>query len=248
MKQGPPDADDTESPEGVGREVFDHYAPGYEQSVDSSIAFTGRDASFFAERKVELLVRLQRERGLDLRDAALLDVGCGTGTTDRLLASQVRTLCGVDISEEMLVMARRNVPAAQFRSYDGTTLPFGEGSFDVVVAICALHHVPPADQEHFVSELHRVARPGGLIAIFEHNPVNPLTRRAVRGCEFDVGVELLSAGRVKRLFEASGAKVLRRDFLLFTPLGGRVGASVDWWLRRIPLGGQHAVTAEAVHP
>jgi ubiquinone/menaquinone biosynthesis C-methylase UbiE len=245
VTQVPPGVDDEGSPEGVRREVFDHFAPGYEQLVDGSIAFTGRDASFFAERKVELLARLQRMRGLDLRDASLLDVGCGTGTTDRLLDGQVRTLCGVDISEEMLVMARKNVPEAEFRSYDGTTLPFDSGSFDVVVAICALHHVPPADREHFVGELHRVARPGGLIAIFEHNPANPLTRRAVRGCEFDVGVELLSAGTVKRLLAASGAKVLRGDYLLFTPLGGSVGANVDWWLRRIPLGGQHAVTAEA---
>jgi len=248
MTPEPPRAADVDGIEGVGDNVFDRHGSEYEQLVDRSIAFTGRSASFFARRKVDLLRRIQLERGQDLRDAALLDVGCGTGTTDRHLVGEVRTLHGVDISEGMLAMARQNVPGAHFLSYDGTTLPFDRATFDVVVAICALHHVPPAEREHFVAELTRVTRPGGLVAIFEHNPTNPLTRRAVRRCELDVGVELLSAGEVKQLLGASGAEVLGCHYLLFTPFGGRLGASLDQWLSPIPIGGQHAVTAEAIHP
>ncbi len=248
MKRGQSSADTgAESTQGIGGETFDRHASGYERAVDKSIAFTGRDASFFAGRKVDLLKQLQWERGLDLSNATLLDVGCGTGTTDRHLVRQVRTLHGVDIAEEMLGIARQHVPDAHFQLYDGMTLPFDVGTFDVVVAICALHHVPPPERNHFVAELNRVARSGGLIAIFEHNPANPFTRLAVRGCELDAGVELLSAGKVKRLLAAAGARVLGSDYLLFTPFGGRVGAALDRWLRPIPLGGQHAVTAEAVH-
>ena len=105
---------DRPSSKDVAGEGFDRYASGYEQLVDKSIAFTGRDASFFAKRKVDLLRQLQQARGLDLSDATLLDVGCGTGTTDQHFAGQVRTLYGVDISEEMLVMARQNVPGHTF--------------------------------------------------------------------------------------------------------------------------------------
>jgi SAM-dependent methyltransferase len=114
-----------------------------------------------------------------------------------------------------------------------------------VIAICVLHHVPVPDQPRFLAEIHRVTVPGGLIAIFEHNPNNPLTRRAVRGCELDLGVILLSAGDVERLLADVGAGLVGHEYFLFTPLGGRLGATVDRWFRRIPLGGQHVVLAAA---
>ena len=97
---------------------------------------------------------------------------------------RVSALHGVDISEEMLASARRGVPGATFKCYDGKTLPFTTGSFDVVIGICVLHHVPLSEQLSFVREMDRVAAPDGLLVIFEHNPANPLTRREVRGCEF----------------------------------------------------------------
>jgi ubiquinone/menaquinone biosynthesis C-methylase UbiE len=227
------------------REDFDLHAATYEEAVDRSISFTGRDSAFFAKRKMELLRRILATRGHDLSQAAVLDVGCGTGTTDRYLVSQVRTLHGVDLAPQMLNEARRNVPDAQFSQYDGRTLPFASDSFDVVIAICVLHHVPVPDQPRFLAEIHRVTVPGGLIAIFEHNPNNPLTRRAVRGCELDLGVILLSAGDVERLLADVGAGLVGHEYILFTPLGGRLGATVDRWFRRIPLGGQHVVLAAA---
>jgi SAM-dependent methyltransferase len=227
------------------REVFDQRASQYDQEVDRSISFTGRDASFFAARKVALLDRLLQAQGHELSGASVLDVGCGTGTTDQHLVTRVKELQGVDLSEEMVAMARTRVPGASFESYDGEKLPCATGSFDLVIAICVLHHVPPAQQLDFADELTRVTRSGGLIAIFEHNPVNPFTRRAVRGCELDDGVELLSAPEVGRLLTDAGARVVRRDYFLFTPFGGKLGTSLDQRLRRLPLGGQHVVIAEA---
>jgi ubiquinone/menaquinone biosynthesis C-methylase UbiE len=230
---------------GHSHEVFDLDAAGYEEAVDRSISFTRRDASFFARRKVALLSDILRTQGQELDQAVLLDVGCGAGTTDRHLAGRVKSLHGVDVSEEMLTVARKQVPEGEFVSYDGQTLPFPSDSFDVVIAICVLHHVPPPEQTSFLRELSRVTRSGGVIAIFEHNPANPLTRRAVRGCELDVGVELVTAADVERLLAGAGARVVNRSYFLFSPFGGWLGATVDKLLRWLPLGGQHVVVALA---
>ena len=46
----------------------------------------------------------------------------------------------------------------------------------------------------FVAELARVVRPGGLVVVFEHNPLNPLTRLVVSRVTFDDGVRLLRSG------------------------------------------------------
>jgi SAM-dependent methyltransferase len=243
---GPSDIDQGPDSDSDRRHDFDLSAAAYEEEVDRSISFTGRSASFFAKRKVDLLERLLRAYGRDFARATVLDVGCGTGTTDRHLVDHVEALHGVDPSEKMVAMARRNVPLATFESYDGKTIPYADGSFDLVIAICVMHHVPVDEQLALVRELRRVTRPGGVIAILEHNPANPLTRRAVSDCELDEGVELLRAKDVRRLLVDAGAGDIRTDYFLFTPIGGRLGAGVDRWLRRLPLGGQHAVLARAV--
>lgn len=218
---------------------FDERAASYVQAVDRSISFTGRDAAFFATRKVDLLGRLLEARGRELRSTRVLDVGCGTGMTAQFLVNEVRGLEGVDVSTEMLAQARDNVTGAHFQLYDGRHLPYDSDSFDLVLAICVLHHVPELDRQAFVAELNRVTRPDGLIAIFEHNPLNPLTKRAVNSCELDDGVTLLRARTVVRLLEAAGAERPRVRYLLFTPMGGRIGTLIDSMLGWIPLGGQH---------
>jgi len=219
---------------------FDEYAKDYEDSVDRSVSFTGRDSAFYARRKVEILEDIVRPGLGSLQGLNLLDVGCGTGTTDRYLAPRVRRLHGVDISEEMLVKAQRNVPKAEFSWYDGEKLPFDDESFDVVTAICVLHHVPVSKRFKVVSEMVRVARPGGVVAVFEHNPYNPLTRYAVNTCELDEDAILLSSRETIELLKESADTEPEFRHFLFSPLGGAVGCSLDRHLRRVPLGGQYA--------
>ena len=234
--------DRTSSP--VAEEVasgvdFDTYAATYEDTVDRSVSFTGRDAAFFARRKVELLEEIVRPRLGSLQGLALLDVGCGTGTTDRHFVSRVRKLHGVDVSEEMLVQARRTVPTAEFSWYDGEKLPFADESFDVVVGICVLHHVPVSNRFNMVSEMVRVTRSEGVVAVFEHNPFNPLTRHAVNTCDLDHDAVLLPPKEtVELLRDTADVQPGRRHFL-FSPLGGAIGCSLDRHLRNVPLGGQY---------
>lgn len=223
---------------------FDPFATRYEEAVDRSISFTGRDSAFYAGRKVEVLEALTQGVGR-LNALSVLDVGCGSGTTDRFLVDRVGTLCGVDVSEEMLALARENAPSSKFTWYDGEKLPFQDGTFDVIIAICVLHHVPRSKRFKFVSEMNRVARPGGLIAVFEHNPFNPLTRHAVNSCELDKDAILISSRQTAALMMEAGAIDPRCCNYLFTPFGGLVGRGFDRVFRNLPLGGQYAVSARA---
>jgi ubiquinone/menaquinone biosynthesis C-methylase UbiE len=153
----------------------------------------------------------------------------------------------VDVSREMLVLAARNVPEASYEWYNGDKLPFPDGSFDIAVAICVLHHVPTSVRAKFVAELHRATKDGGLVAVFEHNPLNPLTRHAVNSCELDNGVVLAKGRDVGAYLEAAGAACIERSDFLFTPVGGAIGRSIDGILHRLPLGGQYVASARASH-
>ena len=219
---------------------FDSYANQYEDLVDESVSFTGRNSAFYAGRKVDILEEIVSAGIGPLEELSVLDVGCGTGTTDQLLVSRVGSLHGVDISEEMLAQARASVPDAEYRWYDGEKLPFPDETFEVVVAICVLHHVPLSSRYKFVSEMVRVARSGGIVAIFEHNPVNPLTRHAVNSCQLDQDAVLLRSRETMGLLkEATDVEPLLRHYL-FSPIGGVIGRAIDRHLHRLPLGGQYA--------
>ena len=224
--------------------AFDREAAGYEAAIEEAIAFAGQPHDVYVEAKVERLLELARRR-LDDEAIDALDVGCGPGLTDRRLRSHVRSLHGVDVSEEMVARARQAVPDADYRAYDGTRLPYPDGGFDLVFAICVVHHVARELRLQFLRELQRVTRPQGLVAVFEHNPWNPLTRRVVRHIPFDEGVELVSRGRLASAFGAAGLEVTDAEYLLFTPWRAPALARLERRLSWLPLGAQYVV---AGHP
>jgi ubiquinone/menaquinone biosynthesis C-methylase UbiE len=218
---------------------FDRFADAYEVAVDRSVSFTGKDSSFFAARKVEVIRDIVRRSVGPLEGVRALDVGCGTGSTDSFLAPLVGELHGADISEEMLERARQNVAQATFHWYDGEKLPFPEDSFDLAFAICVFHHIPPSRRFKVVSEMVRITRPDGVVAMFEHNPRNPLTRHAVNSCELDTDAVLLPAREAVGLLREAAQEEPEQRHFLFTPFGGALGRGLDRRLGRVPLGGQY---------
>jgi ubiquinone/menaquinone biosynthesis C-methylase UbiE len=99
--------------------------------------------------------------------AEVLEVGCGTGVLTRVLAGlpTVDRVVGVDIAEALLDRARELAPDIEFAQADARSLPFGDGSFDVVVFDSTFSHVPGPEQA--VAEAFRVLRPEGLLAAFD---------------------------------------------------------------------------------
>ena len=216
---------------------FDRFEQTYEAELDDAIAFAGQEHGFYVDAKARRLVGLARRRVAATHPRAL-DVGCGVGLTDARLVPHVGELHGVDVSAGMVERARAANPQARYEVYDGARLPYGDGEFDLAFAICVLHHVDPAGRRPLLAEMARVTKPDGLVAVFEHNPLNPLTRRVVRSCAFDEGVTLIGRGELERLFRAASLIVAESEYLLFFPW--RADA-VERRLTWLPLGAQYVV-------
>jgi ubiquinone/menaquinone biosynthesis C-methylase UbiE len=97
------------------------------------------------------------EAALEAIDAPVtdvLDLGTGTGSGAAIVVRRFpdARVVGVDLSEEMLERARVNVPSAEFRRADASSLPFPDESFDLVAH---------ANMIPFFDEAARVLRPGG---------------------------------------------------------------------------------------
>ena len=223
---------------------FDHYTDSYRDAVEESIAFAGGDAARYVGAKARMLVELASRRiGAPGRLRAL-DVGCGPGEADVFLEGRFGSLSGVDLSAGMVERAASRNPWASYSSYGpGEPLPYEEASFDLSFAICVLHHVPPAEREAFVEEMRRVTRPGGLVAIFEHNPLNPLTRKAVRDCPFDEDAILLTRREARRRLAEAGLAEVEAPYIVFFPREGDLRSRVERRLGWLPLGAQYYVAS-----
>ena len=104
----------------------------------------------------------------DLRGRRVLAVGCGTGALAGALAE--RAACrvwGVDRSEELLVVARADVPGVRFKQARAEQLPFKDGWFERVVLELTPHLV---DRPRVLAECRRVLGAGGRIAIANPDP------------------------------------------------------------------------------
>ncbi len=218
---------------------FDRYRDDYGAAVQASIAFAGQEHGFFLDVKADLLAARFHRAGIE---GPVLEVGCGTGTIAARLAARGLRVAGVDPAGGLLAVARRRhgLPVARGSAF---RLPVASGAVAAAVAVNVFHHLRPADRGAAAGELARVLRPGGIAAILEHNPLNPLTRKAVRDCPFDADAVLLPRREAVALLAGAGLRLLARPWILFFPWRGRAFRRIEGWLGWLPLGAQYAVFA-----
>lgn len=111
--------------------------------------------------------------GLNLTPGtSVLDVACGTGNTALPAARKGAVVTGVDIAPNLVEQARENAKQAglnaKFDEGDAEALPYAADSFDTVITMFGAMFAPRPDL--VASELKRVARPGGLIAMANWTP------------------------------------------------------------------------------
>jgi SAM-dependent methyltransferase len=221
---------------------FDQFADTYEQEIAAATRFAGVPPQFFLEAKLMHILETLRKRYQDLTKLRVLDMGCGIGLVDQALKVHVPNLVGADVSEKSLLAARARNPEIEYALLVDGLLPFADRSFDVAVSICVWHHVPPHQWPNFLSEIARVLAPTGVLLVYEHNPLNPLTRLAVSRCAFDADAQMLSAVEAATYLRLAGFRNVTTDYLLFLPFKSRIIRFCEKTLfRRIPLGAQYAL-------
>jgi SAM-dependent methyltransferase len=231
----------------MDRAEFDKFADEYRAIHARNISASGETPEFFAEYKIADTRRLAAARGVNVQ--AILDFGCGVGTSTanflQKFGSDVR-ICGADVSEKSLEIARARFSGqAEFSAINGVRIPFEDKSFDVAFAACVFHHIPWEEHAHWLSEVRRVMRPGGMLIIFEHNPWNPLTVRAVNTCEFDENARLMTPLRLRKLFGEAGWNKIGHEYRIFYPRSFARLRFTEKWLNWLPLGAQYSVAAQA---
>lgn len=156
-------------------------------------------AEYYAERLPGMLEQMPLERAV--LDAALAlvvgssapgavplvgDIGCGTGRLLPFLTAAGARVRGVDLSDEMVRVARRDQPGCDVQQGDLRALPFADDEFDAAFCWYSLIYLSPADRPRAWGELARVVRPGGHVAT-AFKVGEDVRRRA--GRSLDLGIE-----------------------------------------------------------
>ena len=96
-----------------------------------------------------------------LPSGRVLDVGCGSGRDAGLFIQGGYVYAGIDLCDEMLNLARRRNPQADFRQMDMYDLKFSDRSFDGFWAVTSLLHLPKSKVGAALDEIRRVTVRGG---------------------------------------------------------------------------------------
>lgn len=96
-------------------------------------------------------------------NSKILDLGCGPGHHSKLFKHKGFEVVGVDLSIEMIKIARREVKGVDFKVMDILNLDFEEMTFDAVWASASLLHVPKENMNSVLQNIHSILKNNGYL-------------------------------------------------------------------------------------
>ncbi len=217
---------------------FDSYADFYSAALAQALSPSGEDASYFARGRVAWLAQCLRRIGEAPR--SIMDYGCGLGSTAPLLleAFAAESTVGVDVSSQLLEVARRNHASDRTR-FISTEEYVPCEALDLVYCNGVFHHIQPDEHAQALEYICRSLRPGGVFSLWENNPWNPGTRYVMTRCAFDKGAVTLAPSYAKRCLKRAGFEILRADFLFIFPRFLKWLRGMEQFVSSLPLGAQY---------
>jgi SAM-dependent methyltransferase len=152
------------------RNSYDADADGYADKVQGLL-----DTNPYLRASLALFADLVRDAG----GGTVADIGCGPGYVTRHLHDLGIDAFGIDLSPEMVALARRDHPDVRFEVGTMTDLDLGDDSVTGVLAFWSVIHVPDDAVPGVFEEFHRVLRPGCPVLVGFH--VGDTTRHTSEG-------------------------------------------------------------------
>jgi len=139
---------------------------GRDQDEESFLA-TAADVLRLLEGELRRLILSRDRQGAVVKYGRALEIGCGPGRLMKPLSRHFSEIHGVDVSDEMIRLARerlRGIPHAHVHATNGASLAlFADNSFDFVYSYAVFQHIPSRDVVlEYMNEIRRVLKPGGI--------------------------------------------------------------------------------------
>jgi len=222
---------------------FDLVADQYYEQLSANISISGESPEYFSEYKIRNLHDFVKKSNLVINE--ICDFGSGIGNSIpyfRKYFDQSKINC-VEISKRSIEISKTRFPGDESYIHINKKIDLPNNSQDLVFSACVFHHIPDSEHVYWLSEIYRITKPGGYLAIYEHNPYNPLTVKAVNTCPFDINASLINAGRLQREVMDGNWKKVQIGYKVFFPSSLKFLRPLEAWLSWIPVGAQYLLIA-----
>lgn len=142
-----------------------------------------------------------------LKDKNVLDVGCWTGQFEKLAVRHVSKIIGIDPDKEAVNYAKKQVPEADFKIGQACNLQFPDNSFDAVVFLEVIEHLPKNTEIKALSEIKRVLKPGGYLIL--STPNNHFLSILLDPAFFLVSHRHYSVSKLNKFLNTEGFKIIK---------------------------------------
>lgn len=140
------------------------------QLVDQNLEVYNKIAKHFSDTRQFVWQELKHFATFVKAGDVVLDLGCGNGRLYQIFADLPISYIGIDQSEELLVLARKQFREGKFLEGNMLSIPLPDKSVDVIFCIAALQHIPGEElQREAVQEMKRVLKPGGKVILSNWN-------------------------------------------------------------------------------
>jgi len=217
-------------------DIFNQVAAEYEQLMSENIGKYGKNIAYYAEYKI-LTIRKYLRHEVD----QILEFGCGIGRNLPFLHKYfpAAAISAYDNSEESIKFARKE--NSQVKFLDSQEILKVKSGYELILVANVFHHIPLAQRAQSMRLIESLLKAGGELFIFEHNPLNPLTRKAVATCPFDKDALLLKPAELKSYLRECGLNRFKMNYCLFFPAALKRIRFVERVFTNIPLGGQYFI-------
>ena len=161
-----------------------------------------------------------QERLAPIAGKKILDMGCGHGQLAATLSRFGAKMSGIDTQDAAVAAAKERVPDGDFRVASSAALPFVDKSFDAVIFLNSLHHVPVAEMVTAMEEASRVLGSKGHLVVIEPLPEGSFFQ-AFRDIEDETVVRLHAQGVITSIqmpglsYEGTTTYMRRESFVDF---------------------------------
>jgi SAM-dependent methyltransferase len=225
---------------------FDDYAENYDQLVADNIKASGFPPSYFDEQKIKTLVRDFAKVAVCNEPVEFLNFGCGIGKSEKHITNYFPNskIWSVDVSQESLDQAKarnKGLTNVEYQYFQEITELETDKKFDIIYAANVFHHVPLSERVKILAHLRTLLKPNGHFYIFEHNPVNPVTKAAFDTCEFDEGCAMIPIGDTYDMLRKAGYTTFNRHYIVFFPKPLAFMIPLEPYMDWLPIGAQYYV-------
>ncbi len=174
-----------------------------------------------------------------------MDFGCGIGNFSVGFKKSFpkASYIGVDIASKMVEEARKKY-SEYGDFYESDSNEWKAVPFDIIFSSGVFHHIPHEEHHDILKGLASLLKVSGKIFIWEHNPLNPITRKLVNDCAFDSDAVLVTSGKMKNLLRRVELSSVQIVYTTFFPKFLSSLAPLESYLEWFPLGAQYIAIGE----